>query len=146
MALFFFFLYQFATTLTYKANGKCSSCCHRVLNLCPSDPGRLRFAAVPSLQYLAIFMAPHSRAPFRWPVLWGTTLQQSPASCPDHSQDFLRTHLLGSQKKPALVFVSSTWSSQVVSHPSTILAQCCLTSVWKWELVFPTWHGPLTAS
>ena len=44
------------------------------------------------------------------------------------------------QRSPALVFVSSTRSSQTVSHPSTILAQCCLTSVFLWELVFPTWH------
>ena len=33
---------------------------------------------------------------------------------------------------------SSTWSSPAVSHPSTIQAQCCLTSVFEWELVFPT--------
>ncbi len=26
-----------------------------------------------------------------------------------------------------------------VSHPSTIQAQCCLTSVFKWELVYRTW-------
>ena len=37
---------------------------------------------------------------------------------------------------PALFFVHSTWSSQVVSHPSTILAQSCWTSVFKCELVF----------
>ena len=43
------------------------------------------------------------------------------------------------QWSPALVFVSSTWSLQEVSHPSTIQAQCCLTSG------FPKWHGPLTA-
>ena len=30
-----------------------------------------------------------------------------------------------------------------VTHPSTVLAQCCLTSVFKWELVFPTWQRPL---
>ena len=48
------------------------------------------------------------------------------------------------QRSPALVFVSSTRSSQTVSHPSTILAQCCLTSVFLWELVFPTWQGPLS--
>ena len=26
------------------------------------------------------------------------------------------------------------------------VAKCCLTSVFKWELVFPTWHGPLTTT
>ena len=37
-------------------------------------------------------------------------------------------------------FVSSTWSSPKVTHPSTIHAQCCLTSEFKLELVFPTCH------
>ena len=46
------------------------------------------FVGLPSLQDLAIFMAPHSLAPFKWPVLWRTTLQQSPARCREHSQDF----------------------------------------------------------
>ncbi len=27
-----------------------------------------------------------------------------------------------------------------VLHPSTIQAQCCLTSVFQWELVYPTWQ------
>ena len=67
-----------------------SPCWHRVLNLWPSNPDLLWFAAVPSLQDLAIFMAPHGRAPFKWPVLWGTALQQSPASCLEHSPDFCR--------------------------------------------------------
>ena len=40
----------------------------------------------------------------------------------------------------------STRSFQAVSHPSTILAQCCLTSVFIWELLFPTWHRPLTSA
>ena len=64
----------------------------------------LSFAAAPSLQDLAIFMAPHGRAPFKWPVLWGTTFQWSPASSLEHSPDFPRActpwkrfaaHLLG---------------------------------------------------
>ena len=38
-------------------------------------------------------------------------------------------------------FVSSTRSSQAVSHPSTIQAQCCVTSEFEWELAFPTWHS-----
>ena len=37
---------------------------------------------------------------------------------------------------------NGAWSSQVVSHLSTIQAQCCLTSVFEWGLVFPKWHGP----
>ena len=47
---------------------------------------------------------------------------------------------------PALLFVSSTSSFQVVIHLSTVLTQCCLPNValLKWELVFPTWHMPLT--
>ena len=48
------------------------------------------------------------------------------------------------EQTPALVCVTSTWSSQEVSHPRTIQAQCCLTSVFKWDLAFPTWHAPLT--
>ena len=36
---------------------------------------------------------------------------------------------------------SNTRSYQDVSHWSTILAQCCLTSVFSWRLVFPTWHN-----
>ena len=42
-----------------------------------------------------------------------------------------------------LGFVSRTWSYQMVSHPSTLQAQGGLASVFKWELVFPTWRGPL---
>ena len=107
---------------------------HRVLNLWPSDPELLPFAAVLSLQDLATFMAPCGWAPFKWPVLWGTALQQSPANCLEHSPDFPRActpwkslppiclaHMLP-QRSPALVFFSSTWSSQMVSHPSTIQA------------------------
>ena len=29
----------------------------------------------------------------------------------------------------------------MVSHPSIALAQCCLTSVFEWELVSPTWQS-----
>ncbi len=36
---------------------------------------------------------------------------------------------------------NSTRSSQAVSHLSTILAQCCLTSVIGRELVCSTWYG-----
>ena len=36
---------------------------------------------------------------------------------------------------------NNTRSSQAVSHPSTILAQCCLTSVIGRELVYSTWYG-----
>ena len=35
----------------------------------------------------------------------------------------------------------STKYSQAVTHPSTNLAQCCLTSVIRRELVFSTWYG-----
>ena len=35
----------------------------------------------------------------------------------------------------------STQCSQAVTHPSTITAQCCLTSVIRRELVFSTWYG-----
>ena len=34
--------------------------------------------------------------------------------------------------------VSSTWYSQAVPHPSTLLAQCCLTFVFTRELVNPS--------
>ena len=40
-----------------------SHCWLQVLNLQPSDPDLLRFAAIPSLQDLAIFMDPHGQAP-----------------------------------------------------------------------------------
>ena len=33
--------------------------------------------------------------------------------------------------------------SQAVTHPSTNMAQCCLTSVIGRELVFSTWYGPI---
>ena len=33
--------------------------------------------------------------------------------------------------------------SQAVTHPSTNMAQCCLTSVIRRELVFSTWYGPI---
>ena len=36
---------------------------------------------------------------------------------------------------------SSKMSSQGVSNPSSVLTQCCLTSVSEWGLVFPTWHN-----
>ena len=36
---------------------------------------------------------------------------------------------------------SSTSSSQVVSHPSTDLAQCCLTAEFTWALVKPNCQG-----
>ena len=125
-----------------------SLCWHQVLNQWPSYPG-LWFAAIPSLPDLVIFMAPQSRGPIKVASTLGTTLQQSPASCPEHSPDFPRActpwkslppiclaYML-LQQSQALVFFSCTWSSQAV--------QCCLTSVIEWELVFPTWHGPLTS-
>ena len=37
--------------------------------------------------------------------------------------------------------VYSTMYSQAVTHPSTNMAQCCLTSVIGRELVFSTWYG-----
>ena len=35
----------------------------------------------------------------------------------------------------------STGDSQAVSHPSTKPARHCLTSVFRWELVYSTWYG-----
>ena len=89
---------------------------------------------------------------FKWPVLWRTTFQWSPASSLEHSLDFLpwkrfAAHLRGwhaPTTEPGFVFFCSTNSSQEVTLPSTILAQCCVTSVILWELGFPTWHRPLT--
>ena len=63
-----------------------SLCWRWVSNLWPSDLDLLHFAAVPFLQNLTFFMAPHGPAPFKWPVLWGTALQQSPAHCLEHSR------------------------------------------------------------
>ena len=39
------------------------------------------------------------------------------------------------------VEANSTQCSQAVTHPSTDLAQCCLTSVIGRELVYSTWYG-----
>ena len=36
---------------------------------------------------------------------------------------------------------NSTWCSEVVSHPSTTQAQCCLTLVIRQEPVYSTWYG-----
>ena len=38
-------------------------------------------------------------------------------------------------------FAYDTKYSQAVTHPSTNLAQCCLTSVIGRELVLSTWYG-----
>ena len=122
---------------------------------------RPRFLALqPHLPYrvLAIFMAPHGRAHSsgqcsggpHWSdhqqAIWNTV-----QTCPESvrlervCRPICLAYMLP-QRSSALVFVSSTRSSQAVTHPSTILAQCCLTSVFKWELVFPTWHRPLTST
>ena len=91
-------------------------------------------------------------------ALWRIASHQSQKSCQEHSQNFSRACIPWKRLaaiclaymlplcSPALVFVSSTWSSQVVTHPNTIQAQCCLTSVFELERVFPTCHGPLTQS
>ena len=50
---------------------------------------------------------------------------------------FLRKILSGKHKSDAY----STKYSQAVTHPSTNLAQCCLTSVIRRELVLSTWYG-----
>jgi len=39
------------------------------------------------------------------------------------------------------VLAYDTKYSQAVTHPSTNLAQCCLTSVIGRELVLSTWYG-----
>ena len=38
-------------------------------------------------------------------------------------------------------YTNSIRSSQVVFYPSTILAQCCLTSVYRWELEYTSING-----
>ena len=63
-----------------------SSCWHQVLSLWPSNPDLFQFVDQPSLQDLTIFMAPHSRAPFKWPVLCSSCT----ASCTEHSPNFPR--------------------------------------------------------
>ena len=103
-----------------------SPCWHQISNL----PTHMIFNLQPYLTYW--------NWPFSWlhtvgPVLWGTSLQQLPASCHEHSPDFPRTcmpwkthislaYLLPPATGPSF-FVSSFWSSQTVSHPSTIQAQ-----------------------
>ena len=129
-----------------------SPCWHRVLNLWPSNTNILWLAVVPSWQDLAIFI--HGSTLLGPIQVASTILEQSPTSCQEQSPDFtpwkslplicLAYMLL--LPSPALVFVSSTLSYQAASHPSTIQAQCFLTSVLEWELVIPTGHGPLTQS
>ena len=84
----------------------------------------LCFAASPSSQELAIFMAPHGRAPFKWPVLRGTPLKWSPASYLEHSPDLpwacmpwksFAAHLLGLHApatEPGFVLMCSLISKQ----------------------------------
>ena len=66
-------------------------------------------------------------------------------SIPEHCQSwnfsqnwFRLPHLAACEKK---LLDCSTMYSQAVTHPSTNMAQCCLTSVIGRELVFSTWYG-----
>ena len=113
-------------------------------------------AASPSLQCFDHFHGSTQSGPIKWTVLWETTinviasklsrtqsrLAQSLYALKEFAAHLLGLHALATES--GFGFVSSTRSSQAVSHLSTILAQCCLTSVFKWELMFPTWHRPLT--
>ena len=110
-----------------------------------SLPDLLSFAAVPSLQDLVIFIKVASTLGDHLTVVTSKLSGSQPRLCLYTLKEFA-AQLLGlhAQQSPTLVFVTSTCSSQAVSHPRTIQAQCCLTSVFKWELVFPTWNGPLT--
>ena len=120
-----------------------------------NQPTLLCFAAEPSLQDLAHFHGSKRSGPIPGASTLGDhfaavtnkmsssqfKLSQSLWAWKSFQPKCL-TYMLP-QRSPALVSVSNTWNSQEVSHPSTIQAQCCLTYVFKWELVFPTWHGPL---
>ena len=63
----------------------------------------------------------HKRHTLQIPVFWG--VQQHP---PPHSK---------------LNFACDIMYSQVVTHPSTNMTQCCLTSVIRRERVLSTWYG-----
>ena len=107
--------------------------CHWILYLWPSDPDLLWFAAVPSLTGFGHFHGFKQSSTFKWPLLWGTALQQSPASCLEHSPDFNTACMLWKSLPPiclaymfpqrslALVFASSTWSFQAVSYLGQML-------------------------
>ena len=59
----------------------------------------------------------------------------------------LSAWLIGSRNRALLWFLSTAPGiPKRAPHPSTILAQCCLTLVFLRELVFPTWQGLLTAA
>ena len=121
-----------------------SPCWQRVSNLWPSNPYFLLFAAVPFLHDLAIFMALHGWAPFKWlfsnrqqAVRYTVQTFPEPIRTPWKSLPPVCLAFMLPQHSPVLVFGWSTWSSQAVCHPSTIQAQCCLISVFECELVFP---------
>ena len=77
-----------------------SPCWRRVSNQWPSNPDLLRFSAIPSLQHLAIFMAPHGRAHLIGQYSEVPLCKQLPASCPEHSHDFSRACTLWNSLPP----------------------------------------------
>ena len=69
----------------------------------------------------------------------GSKTKFSKESCSKYVQVLL--DILSRIMTNTKVDVYSTKYSQAVTHPSTNLAQCCLTSVIGRELVLSTWYG-----
>ena len=63
--------------------------------------------------------------------------------CPEFGSFPTTVHLAnqGHVARPQQKLANGTRGSQAVSHPSTNLAQCCLTSGIGRELVFSAWYG-----
>ena len=101
-------------------------------------------------------MALRDKAPFKQPVLWGTTISHHQEAVQNIVKSFpgpmclerFFSHpsawLICSRNAARLCFCQQQQEFIQITHPSTVVAQCCLTSKFKWELVFSTWHWPLT--
>ena len=93
---------------------------HQALSPQPYNPYLLRFAAIPSLQDSAIFVSLHRR-------VHSSGHSSGGPLCSSRQQGAQKTVYLLYAHAPTqsfpLVFVSSPWSSQAVSHSRTIPAQ-----------------------
>ena len=91
------------------------------------------FAAATSLQDLAIYMAPHSSCQCSEGQHFSVNTCEQSRMQSKAFQSLAPICLadMFPQWSLALVVVSSTRSSQAVTHLSIMLAQCCLTSVFS---------------
>ena len=73
---------------------------------------------------------------------WPTWYQRAPFYLDSPSvSSTVRLGNEGNVARPKQKLANGTRGSQAVSHPSTNLAQCCLTSGIGRELVFSAWYG-----